>query len=372
VARDTESFSLRCYAPWVPCLGLCLVFGGCGQTPVRDARHTANAPASRVTPGAIPRAERPSRYGNPESYEVFGQTYYPLKHSRGFVERGVASWYGPGFHRKRTSSGEPYDMYEMTAAHRVLPLPTYVEVTHLGSGRRAVVKVNDRGPFKDGRVLDLSYAAAQSLGIHAPGTAWVEIRALSPGARTEGARTAPVPAAPAQTRNKRVAHLPGSFLLPSHHPALRRTHARPPTPPSPVRKQHEQGRESRIPSPTLARSNPGWGRGMSTSVALDPTTPREPPEPSGDMAEPGLFLQVGAFSEAANAERLRAQIGAMLAPMLGTVHEPAVHIRPSQIADRHLYRVQIGPLVGTDMIERIGARLSNVGLRAHRVTADPL
>ncbi|MGH8573731.1 MAG: SPOR domain-containing protein, partial [Gammaproteobacteria bacterium] len=109
----------------------------------------------------------------------------------------------------------------------------------------------------------------------------------------------------------------------------------------------------------------------STSVALDPT-PRDPPEPSGDMAEPAWFLQVGAFSEAANAERLRARIGAMLAPMQGTVHEPAVHIRPSQVADRHLYRVQIGPLVGTEMIERIGARLSNVGLRAHRVTADPL
>jgi rare lipoprotein A len=110
---------------------------------------------------------------------------------------------------------------------------------------------------------------------------------------------------------------------------------------------------------------------MSTSVALDPT-PREPPEPSGDMAERPWFLQVGAFSEVANAERLRARIGAMLAPMQGTVHEPAVHVRPSQVADRHLYRVQIGPLVGTEMIDRIGARLSNVGLRAHRVTADPL
>ena len=222
VARDTESFGLRCYAPWVPCLGLCLVFAGCSQTPVRDARHPPRAMAG--TPDPIPRQEPRSRYGNPESYEVFGRTYFPLKSSEGFVERGVASWYGPGFHRKRTSSGEPYDMYEMSAAHRILPLPTYVEVTHLGSGRKAVVKVNDRGPFKDDRVLDLSYAAAYRLGIHGPGTAWVEVRALSPGARTEGAGTALVPAAPAQSRNKRVAHLPGSFLLPSHHPALRRTH----------------------------------------------------------------------------------------------------------------------------------------------------
>lgn len=366
VARDTESFGLRCYAPWVPCLGLCLVFGGCGQTPVRDARHPANLPAGRVTPDAIPRAEPLSRYGNPESYEVFGQTYYPLKSSRGFVERGVASWYGPGFHRKRTSSGEPYDMYEMTAAHRVLPLPTYVEVTHLGSGRKAVVKVNDRGPFKDDRVLDLSYAAAYRLGIHGPGTASVEVRALSPGARTEGAGTAPVPATPAQSR--RVAHLPGAAPLPSHHPARRRPHARPNLYHFQVGTAAQRGQ--------LVRTDrtPGLRESTSGAVALDPA-PREPPAPpaaSGGPAERGWFLQVGAFSEAANAERLRARIGAMLAPMLGTVHEPAVHIRPSQVADRHLYRVQVGPLVGTEMVERIGARLSNVGLRAHRVTADPL
>ncbi len=306
-------------------------------------------------PYPTPRQEPLSRYGNPESYEVFGQTYYPLKSSQGFVERGVASWYGPGFHRKRTSSGEPYDMYEMSAAHRVLPLPTYVEVTHLGSGRKAVVKVNDRGPFKDDRVLDLSYAAAHRLGIYGPGTAWVEVRALSPGAR--GGGTAPVPAAPAQSRNKRVVRLPGSFLLPSHHPARRRAHARPV-----VMATGRGGTAPRVPA------------SKTGAVALEPT-PREPPAPpaaSGGPAERGLFLQVGAFSEAANAERLRARIGAMLAPMLGTVREPAVHIRPYQVADRHLYRVQVGPLVGNEMVERIGARLSNVGLRAHRVAADPL
>ena len=365
VAHDTESFGLRCYAPWVPCLGLCLVFAGCSQTPVRDARHPPRAMAG--TPDLSPRQEPLSRYGNPESYEVFGQTYYPLKSSEGFVERGVATWYGPGFHRKRTSSGEPYDMYEMSAAHRVLPLPTYVEVTHLGSGRKAVVKVNDRGPFKDGRVLDLSYAAAHRLGIYGPGTAWVEVRALSPRARTESAGRALVPASPAQSRNKTLAYLPGSAPLSLHHPTLRRARARPNLYSFHVGTATQRGQLMGTDStPRLRVSTSG-------AVALDPT-PRlaVPPAASGGPAERGWFLQVGAFSEATNAERLRARIGAMLAPMLGTVPEPAVHIRPSQIADRHLYRVQVGPLVGTAMVERIGARLSNVGLRAHRVTADPL
>ncbi|MGQ0592025.1 MAG: septal ring lytic transglycosylase RlpA family protein, partial [Gammaproteobacteria bacterium] len=296
-ARDTEWPVLR-YAPWAPCLGLCLVFGGCGQAPVRDARDIATRPASRVTPDAIPRAEPLSRYGNPESYEVFGQTYYPLKSSQGFVERGVASWYGPGFHRKRTSSGEPYDMYEMSAAHRVLPLPTYVEVTHLGSGRKAVVKVNDRGPFKDDRVLDLSYAAAHRLGIHGPGTAWVEVRALSPGTRTEDAGMAPVPAAPAQSRNKRVAHLPGSFLLPSHHPARRRAHAR-----LNLYNFHV-ATAARRGQPVRTDGTPRRRESTPSPVALDPT-PRESPAPpaaSAGPAERGLFRQVGAFRAAGNAE----------------------------------------------------------------------
>ncbi|MGH8563494.1 MAG: septal ring lytic transglycosylase RlpA family protein [Gammaproteobacteria bacterium] len=343
-------------------MAVLVVFGGCSQTPVRDARHPPRDVA--VTPDLIPRQEPLSRYGNPESYEVFGRTYYPLRSSQGFVERGVASWYGPGFHRKRTSSGEPYDMYEMSAAHRVLPLPTYVEVTHLGSGRRAVVKVNDRGPFKDDRVLDLSYAAAQRLGIYGPGTAWVEIRALSPGARPEGAGMAPVTAAPAQLTNKRVAHLPGSAPLPLHHPARRREYARANVYSFHVGTATQRGQLKRTDSTPRQRVS------ASDAVALDPT-PREPPAASGSPAERGLFLQVGAFSEAANAEQLRARIGAMLAPMLGTAHEPAVHIRPSQVTDRHLYRVQIGPLVGTEMVERIGARLSSIGLRSHRVTPDP-
>ncbi|MGE0384204.1 MAG: septal ring lytic transglycosylase RlpA family protein [Gammaproteobacteria bacterium] len=125
-----------------------------------------------------PRSEPLSRYGNPESYKIDGRVYYPLKSAKGFVERGIASWYGPDFHGKRTSSGEGYDMYRMTAAHRILPLPTFVEVRNLQNGRRAIVRVNDRGPFKDNRVIDLSYVAALKLGIVGPGTGLVEVRAI--------------------------------------------------------------------------------------------------------------------------------------------------------------------------------------------------
>jgi len=151
-------------------------------------------------PDAVPRAEPRSRYGNPETYEVFGKKYRVMKSARGHVERGLASWYGPGFHAERTSSGEPYNMYSMTAAHKTLPIPSYVRVTHLGNGRSVVVRVNDRGPFVGNRIIDLSYTAAYKLGMIGSGTAPVEIRVLQPGDSSSARTTAAAPpAAPAAT-----------------------------------------------------------------------------------------------------------------------------------------------------------------------------
>ena len=139
-----------------------------------DPKNAAN------TPDAVPRNEPLSRYGNMESYKVYGTTYHTLSSSKGYKEQGTASWYGTKFHGKRTSSGEPYDLYAMTAAHKTLPLPTYVEVTNLNNGRSVIVKVNDRGPFHDDRLIDLSYAAATRLDILPTGTGQVEIRAIDP------------------------------------------------------------------------------------------------------------------------------------------------------------------------------------------------
>ena len=136
-----------------------------------------------VLPGdAVPRQEFKSRLGNPAFYDELGVRYRVLDTSDGYVERGLASWYGRNFHGRRTSAGEPYDMYAMTAAHKTLPLPTYVQVTDLDTGNRVVVRVNDRGPFVEGRIIDLSYVAAVKLGIATAGTARVEVRALDPPA----------------------------------------------------------------------------------------------------------------------------------------------------------------------------------------------
>ena len=132
-------------------------------------------------PDAVPKYEPKSRFGNPVSYVVNGERYQVLNSSSGYVERGIASWYGTKFQGRRTSSGETYNMYSMTAAHRTLPLPTFVEVINLNNGNKVIVRVNDRGPFHVNRIIDLSYAAALKLDIVREGTGLVEIRAIDPG-----------------------------------------------------------------------------------------------------------------------------------------------------------------------------------------------
>lgn len=150
-------------------------------------------------PDAVPRPEPRSSRGNPVSYEVFGKRYFIAATAAGYKERGVASWYGPDFHSRPTSSGEPYDMYAMTAAHKTLPIPAYARVTNLGNGRSVVVRINDRGPFVANRIIDLSYTAAHKLGMTQAGTAFVEVEVITPGSLSETARAVTDVAAPTTT-----------------------------------------------------------------------------------------------------------------------------------------------------------------------------
>ena len=213
--------------------------------PVAAAAPEAAAPPAQSVPDAVPRVEPRSRYGNPPFYDVFGKRYYVLSSSTAYVERGVASWYGPGFHKIRTSTGEPYDMYAMTAAHKTLPLPAYVRVINLQNGRSVVVRVNDRGPFVDNRIIDLSYTAAAKLDMLRNGTAMVEVRAIDPA----------VPAADSTV----FASMSVGSLISTAGAA----------------------ETAPVPSPATA------------------------PAPSHDAT---LFVQAGAFADPANAERLAARL----------------------------------------------------------------
>jgi rare lipoprotein A len=248
-----------------------------GNGPQRIAAPPSRAVAS--SPGstsALPpvRSDR----GNPPFYEVFGRRYHVLPSSAGYVQRGVASWYGRDFHGLSTSSGETYNMHAMTAAHTTLPLPTWVEVTNLANGKRVVVKVNDRGPFVDNRLIDLSYAAATALDMVQSGTTRVEVRAVAPPPDTFRA-DATLAAAPQP--------LPASV--------------------------------------------------GATAIPIEQ-----------------MFLQIGAFSQPENAERLVARLRA------SGFANPTVVSEPDK--RRMLHRVRLGPIASAGEFDQLNARLRSIGV----------
>ena len=245
------------------------LLSSCGSLPASRIGWEQDGPPAvpvnaAAVPNAVPRIEPRSPYGNPSNYEVDGQRYYVMKSSKGYVERGIASWYGSKFHGHRTSSGEPYDMNAMTAAHRTLPIPTYVQVTNLRNGRKVIVKVNDRGPFMRNRIIDLSYVAAVKLGITAEGTGLVEVRAIDPA-------------------------------------------------------KHVQITKAKAAS--------------------------------------DLYLQVGAFSDRSNAERLSRRVDSL---------GPGAAIRVSEASgdkgNTPIYRVRIGPLPNVDAVDSLTRKLTNIGV----------
>ncbi|BBB25020.1 septal ring lytic transglycosylase RlpA family protein [Amphritea japonica] len=199
---------------------------GCSSSGGRYAVEQDYGPSRKVdvsnVPDAVPRVEPISRGGNKSPYTVLGKSYYVMSSSVGYKARGVASWYGKKFHGHKTSNGETYNMYAMSAAHKSLPLPSYVQVTNLSNGRKVIVRVNDRGPFHGGRVIDLSYAAASKLDMLGSGTAKVEVEAIDPASWSGSSKAvvralpAPVSAAPVSGGSAAPRYLQvGAFSLES-------------------------------------------------------------------------------------------------------------------------------------------------------------
>ena len=257
-----------------------------GNPPQRSAseppREAASPPAA-----ASPSQPRRSARGNPPFYDVLGKRYHVLPTSAGYVARGVASWYGRDFHGLATSSGETYDMHAMTAAHTTLPLPTWVEVTNLVNGKRVVVKVNDRGPFVDNRLIDLSFAAATALDMVGTGTTRVEVRTVAP---------------------------------------------------------------------------PQGGRGGSAVAAAPQALP-----PAASAAVPAenierMFVQIGAFSQPENAERLVARLRA------SGFANPTVVSEPDN--RRKMHRVLLGPIADSVEFDQLNARLRAIGVSGSRLVVD--
>jgi rare lipoprotein A len=315
-------------------LAVAVALTACLSAPRRPTPDTsvppipAPPPISGSVSDAVPRIEPRARNGNPPFYTVFGRRYYVLSSSVGYRERGVASWYGPGFHKVRTSIGELYDMYGMTAAHKTLPLPAYVRVTNLQNGRSVVVRVNDRGPFVGNRIIDLSYSAAAKLDMLRNGTAMVEVRTVDPSApppvitasRTPAPAAAPVAAAPSSVSAAGVSPV-----------------AAPPTGAAPA---------SAAPSATAPGAATPAGTGVTSPAAVSPA----------------LFVQAGAFSDPANAERLAEKLrGGSYGKVL---------VREDQIAGRRMYRVRIGPVPDVAEFDRVVAALERAGINDAHLALD--
>ena len=174
-------------------LMVALLLSGCGYTPTLSSQKPDSAGRSvdtRTIGNAVPKVEPITRAGNKSPYKVFGKTYFLLPTSKGYSETGVASWYGTKFHGRKTANGEIYNMYGMTAAHKSLPIPSYVRVTNVENMRSIIVRINDRGPFHGPRIIDLSYVGAMKLGIIEKGTAKVLVTAIDPS----GGQTKTIPA----------------------------------------------------------------------------------------------------------------------------------------------------------------------------------
>jgi rare lipoprotein A len=313
------------------CAAVAIGMAACSSAPPRpESPSPAATPEPETTPppqsvqDVVPRREPRSRSGNPPFYDVLGKRYFVLSSNVGYVERGVASWYGPGFHKVRTSTGEIYDMYGMSAAHKTLPLPAYVRVTNLQNGRSVVVRVNDRGPFVGNRIIDLSYTAASKLDMLRNGTAMVEVRTLD-------AAPAPLPAPVPAPVPAPEAPITAADTAPAAAPLIA----------SPLE----------TASPTAASPT-----AMSPAAAAMAA-------PVTQVAVPAaLFIQAGAFSDPKNAERL-------VEKLRGGGYGK-IFVRDNEIAGRRMYRVRIGPVPSVAEFDRIVAALERVGVHDAHLALD--
>ena len=355
-----------------------VLLSACGSTPRRDADE-ASAPAPDTTtpsvtrrsgggyykddgpddevpdnldaiPDAEPRDEPLHRFAN-RPYHVMGQSFVPATELRPFRQRGHASWYGRRFHGNPTSSGEPYDMYAMTAAHPTLPIPSYARVTHLGNGRSVVVRVNDRGPFLRGRVIDLSYAAAHKLGYINAGSAQVEVEQILPSEAPLMAATRKVPPLRARANEGVVAadtpRPEARTLAPLAQaaPAAAQAAAAPVTTasavaaaPASVATSATALVASAAPAPAECGPSPACGaaEGLAPPIA---------------SASGGIFLQLGAFSSYANAEGFRDTVQGRA----GTLAK-----RFELFADGERFRLHAGPYESMDAARNAADRMGTL------------
>jgi rare lipoprotein A len=311
--------------PVVFALTFFALLSGCAGHGDRPDDDEIPADIARI-PDAVPRVEPLSRFGNAESYVVLGKRYQTRPSSRGYVERGLASWYGEPFHGRKTSSGEIYNMHGMSAAHKTLPLPTYARVTNVENGRSVVIRINDRGPFHGPRLIDLSHTAAVKLGVVKTGTAMVEVRAIDP----KRPQSDPGPFFAAPTQSKTAAGAVAQVNPPPSRPAS--VSARRTDPPA-----------SSWPTPDLREREDAPAPVTAVASSERATTHGAP-----------IYLQIGAFGDPQNAERLRERLTTRLSDR--------IRILTPEATGAALYKVRVGPLDSEHDVARLTRQLAALGV----------
>ncbi|WP_407069836.1 septal ring lytic transglycosylase RlpA family protein [Luteibacter sahnii] len=342
----------------------------------RDSVPTDIPDVSKL-PEPVPKTEPRSLYGNKSPYSVLGQTYTVMDNPRGYVERGIASFYGNKFHGYKTSNLEEYDMYQFSAAHKTLPLPSYARVTNLENGKSVIVRINDRGPFHENRLIDLSFAAAVKIGVWPKGTGLVEVRAIDPRDPSSAAapavvttpRPAPVTAPPPPVRTwaapagARTAATPASVaaaaaLAGTPRPAPTSTTATPVATGNPA----DAGPVAGMTDASVADALPALpGKPASPSPVIA-TRPAATASPAAVPGKPSIYLQVGAFSDMANARRVADQLNrAGLGP---------VSVIEASVGGRTVRKVRVGPLADVDTADRVTDQIAGMGLPRPQVAVD--
>ncbi|WP_343218423.1 septal ring lytic transglycosylase RlpA family protein [Luteibacter aegosomaticola] len=353
-------------------------------------------------PEPVPKNEPRSLYGNKSPYSVLGQTYNVLPTPKGYVERGIASFYGNKFHGYKTSNLEEYDMYQFSAAHKTLPLPSYARVTNLENGKSVIVRINDRGPFHENRIIDLSFAAAVKIGVWPSGTGLVEVRAIDPSDPSSVSappfvqttpKPAPVTAPPPPVRSSRTPPPPaartaptaaavatGAVIAGAPRPAPTSTTSTPvavgnPEDDGPVPGMTNASVADALP-PSAAGA-PVATRAPSADIAAPVGTsipvakaPQAAPgaaagtasSPAAVPGKPSIYLQVGAFSDLANANRV--------ADQLNRAGVGPVSVIEANVAGRSIRKVRVGPLADVDTADRVTDQIAGMGLPRPSVAVD--
>ena len=288
---------------------------GCASFPRMSTFYNKSATYSPST-HAAPSVNEKRKVGKP--YKIMGKWYYPVSSSEGYSEKGIASWYGDEFHGKPTANGEVYNMHAFTAAHTTLPLPTYVRVTNLENGRHIKVKVNDRGPFLRGRLIDMSYAGATALGFAEQGTAPVLVEAY------------PTDGSPLRTPQTQFA---------------------------------EAQKQPVSAQPKAQKPKKTSGSGFTYRISEKTHEAEAPQQTTQTMAKAHIpiYVQTGAFSESGNAERQKKAIAGLY---------NNVKVVQSVVNGKNFNRVRVGPLVSVDIADQVLARLINEGYKESIIVID--